>query len=135
MTKTKTHAWNYSSNDCIIPCPIIQVDILNPDDEDLKSSATFLLDSGADITWIKKEIFDILELIIDDEERLLLVGGKEVQCPKCSLIIEIPELNIREELSVVIDEENADNLLGRDFLNKFGVYLNGPELEFSITTY
>jgi hypothetical protein len=132
MTDSNTHTWNYSEEEFAIPGPIIQLDILNSDNKGQKSSADFILDSGSDITWIKKEIFDILELIIDGEDTLLLPGGKKVTCPKCSITLEIPELNISEDLSVVIDEENADNLLGRDFLNKFGIYLDGPKLEFSI---
>lgn len=111
--------------------PFIHVNICNPDDRDLNSSATFLLDSGADITYIKKEIFDILELIIEGDVEVEGID-ESIECQTCYLTIEVSQLNISERLEVAIDVTDQNNLLGRDFLNKFGIYLDGPALEYTI---
>ena len=86
MTEKTSYTWAYSTEDCITPGPFIKVNIYNDLKDDLKSSAIFIMDSGAEATLIKKEIFEILELTIAGDSYLEVAGGKEITCLTCYLL-------------------------------------------------
>lgn len=116
--------------------PVINATIINSQKEGLLTSDFFLLDSGADISLITDEVFSILELITLDtislnsfEDSNSMNPPKEY--PLTEIMLEIPELKFRESIKVVA-VDGRDNILGRDFMNKFEIFLDGINEEFTI---
>lgn len=130
------YSQEYSTdNICNIPGPVIELTIYNSSEENLITKDIFLIDSGADITVIREQIFDVLDLDICGEVSLLGIGNSEDEessYQTCFVDIEIPQMNFKQRTEVAINRINNDNLLGRDFLSNLKVFLDGPEQKFSI---
>jgi hypothetical protein len=128
---------NYSTDDNItsIPGPLIEVTIANFFNESLITKDVFLIDSGADKTLIRKQIFEVLDLEIYGEVMLRCPTDKETDenlRQTCLIFLEIPQIKMKERFEVVINTDNEENLLGRDFLNYIKLLLDGPNQQFTI---
>lgn len=122
------HNWQYTSQGFFSPAPVIQINVYN-----IKSgkddTIDFLIDSGADISLIKKDIFTNLGLIkIDEVEFEVADSDEEENEPKKRDVTELgfksPELNLTGKLEIAVGKGGETNLLGRDFLNSFHIILN-----------
>lgn len=130
------YSQDYSTDDiCSIPGPLLELTISNCFKENLITKDLFLIDSGADMTVIREQIFDVLDLDICGEVSLLGVGDsedEEISYQTCFIDIEIPQIKLKQRTEVAINRINNDNLFGRDFLKYLKVFLDGPEQKFSI---
>lgn len=124
----------YSSENCFNPVPQLELLIANSYDSNLITKDTFIVDTGADITLIKKQIFEMLELKIKGDIPIEYADGRVSYNPWSYVYIELSPLNIKERLKAIIQDTDSDNLLGRNFLNKYRVLLDGPNHEFTIST-
>jgi hypothetical protein len=117
-----------------IPAALIELKISNVD-KDLSTIDIFMIDSGADITCIRKQIFDILELEIISEEPIQGFGdGDDVTLfPSSYVCLEIPQLKIKKFFPVIIDYRDQDNILGRDFLKFLKTILDGPKSKYILS--
>lgn len=131
---SKEHTWVYSSHYCTIPGAFIEITVKNSDQPGLISKAIFLIDTGAEINFIRKEVFEMLKLVFTGDDNVSLGGTVDITRNKSYLGIEIPELGIQEKLDVIVweENENGDNVLGRQFLNKFLICFDGIKQGFTI---
>jgi predicted aspartyl protease len=114
------------------PAPVIKLGIASPISPSFLTEA-FLVDSGADMTSIKREIFDILKLEYAGYVKVGGVVGKPEIRQTAVVRIETP-LRTVELAEVIVDPNAQENLLGRDIINKWKVLLDGPEQKFSIVS-
>ena len=113
--------------------PLIEITIKNSADKTFNQAAIFLIDSGSDLIVIKKDLYDSLNLKrAGDDLTTIYAGGQREKNEWSYVDLEISRLNIEKELLQVISTKASFNLLGRNFLNKFCIVLNGLKLEYTI---
>ena len=128
---TKAHTVPYISNyDYGVPFPAIILKIVNPKTQ-AAITDVFLVDSGADISSIKQEIIDELDL----EYGGIMLGstatGKDDVRFTATVRIETP-WQAYEPVKVIVEPGTDENLLGRNLINKWKVTLDGPNQQMTI---
>ena len=123
------YTWQYTTVGFHLPAPVLRINISNIADQNLNSSEDFLIDSGSDISFIRKELFSTLRLgIVDDVEFEVAdtePGENKIKKRDVTEVkIGIPEINVDGTIQLAIGERGETNLLGRDFLDSFEVLLN-----------
>lgn len=118
----------YTSEGFHFPAPVLRINIYNVSTGKDRFEE-FLIDSGSDITLIKKDIFSGLELIKIDEIEFEVADTNENEDESkvrdlTELGINIPGVNLKGTMQVAVGKRGETNLLGRDFLNKFHVTLD-----------
>jgi len=133
MELTQDYSRRHIISDNSEPGPILELTVTNFTDANLTTSDYFLIDTGADITLIREQIFTALELEISGEVFISGVsdkqGGKN-EAVTCYILLEIPDIEFKKRIEVVINEQNEDNILGRDILKYLELCLDGPKQKF-----
>jgi len=114
------------------PAPIIKLKVANPNTE-ATTDDDFLVDSGADITLLKKEIFEILDLHYSGSMHISGVLGVPEELPVSWIQVATP-LGTNEFIKVAITPVNDENILGRDVINRWRLLLDGPQEQLSFPT-
>lgn len=122
----------YSHVDSDDPFPEIEIGIFNFVSNQITKD-NFLIDSGSSTTCINERIFDILDLQYHRTLPTEYADGTEMDQPTCLVDLELPQINFKElQLEVIIHQEDAENLLGRDILGKLSLFLYGRKRMFKI---
>lgn len=122
--------FKYDSNYNGPPVPVIKLKVSNPGTHSIAED-TFLVDSGADMSSIKKEIFDILDLQYSSSTKVSGPTGREDK--RFTAVVRLgSSLGINELIEVIIEPNTDENLLGRDLINKWKVLLDGPKQQMVI---
>jgi len=122
--------FKYDSNYNGPPVPVIKLKISNPGTQSITEDI-FLVDCGADMTSIKKEIFDILDLHYSSYTTVSSATGQEDKRFIAIVQIQTP-FGFNEPIEVIIEPKTNENLLGRDLINKWKVLLDGPKQQMTI---
>ena len=112
------------------PLPVITLNIVNPRTH-FAISDMFIIDSGADISSIKQELFDLLDLERIGPLEVISATGQHDQRFTSAVRIETP-LGNYEPVKVVVEPDTDENLLGRDLINQWKVILDGPNQQMTI---
>lgn len=112
------------------PAPTIRLKIANPSTQAVTDDI-FLVDSGADITLLKKEIFDVLDLEYFGSRRVGGVMGPPQEWPVSWVKVETP-FQTNELIKITIKPTSDENILGRDVINRWRLLLDGPKRQLTI---
>lgn len=109
---------------------LLEIKLSNIKDQELTDKITFKIDTGADQTTIHRKTLEDLKLgvIQDPNLKVFVSGSSEPQegWDYSSLLLEIPQLKIKEELLVLVSPTHDDlHLLGRDILIKCNALFYG----------
>lgn len=122
----------YSHVDPDDPIPEIEIGIFNFVSNQITKD-NFTIDSGSSITCINERIFDILDLQYHRTVSIQYADGTEMDQYTCLVDLELPQINFKElKLEVILHQQDAENLLGRDILNKLSLFLYGRKRMFKI---
>jgi len=111
------------------PAPMLNLAISNPITQSITIEA-FLVDSGADITCLKEELFEKLSL--EYCAYLKVRGATGEQILRIAAVILQNPFGNDELIDVIISPALRINLLGRDLINKWKVTLDGPNQQMTI---
>lgn len=109
------------------PAPMVNVTLCGVDGSPLSMDVAAQLDTGADRTVVPWEPVQRLGASLRRTIMLSGYAGEIVEVATALLDIRLHDLPaVRVE--VAVDHRIAEVLLGRDFLNRFRIVLDGPEL-------
>lgn len=109
------------------PAPMVTVTLCGVDGSPLSMDVAAQLDTGADRTVVPWEPVQRLGASLRRTIMLSGYAGEIVEVATALLDIRLHDLPaVRVE--VAVDHRIAEVLLGRDFLNRFRIVLDGPEL-------
>jgi predicted aspartyl protease len=111
------------------PAPMLNLAFANPFTQAI-TTEVFLIDSGADITCLKEELFDKLSLEYCSYIKVRGATGEQV-VRTAAIILHSP-FGKDELIEVIISPALRINLLGRDLVNKWKVTLDGPNQQMTI---
>jgi hypothetical protein len=117
---------SYTTLSSRIPdAPILRIKVINPT-LSIEKRPRAIIDSGADITAIPKEIIDDLKLEKSGYENIGDVGNK----PTYNVKIRFKTFEFEKDVT-----ENSDSFvwLGRDIINELNVLLEGKNKQFEIS--
>lgn len=121
--------WSYDQS-IEPPAPFLDVLVHHPRSPERSRRVPAKLDTGADLSAIPQTVADELELLA---ARTILAetydGWYSGKCRTYFITLEAAQARFRLEV-ILIPEKYA--LLGRDVLNHFYAYLNGPDLTFDL---
>ncbi|MAT96817.1 MAG: hypothetical protein CL608_06710 [Anaerolineaceae bacterium] len=120
----------YDANLFDPPAPLAQVVLRSPENTGDLSSASMLLDSGADVTLIPSASANQLDLTTDPNGVYELMGFDGSRTFASAVHLEMIFLNkIFRGRFLLIDQEWG--VIGRDILNLVSLSLDGPNLVWS----
>lgn len=114
----------------IPPIPVISLQLRKQGDQNT-TTEVFIVDSGADITSIKKEIFELLELEYNSSTKISDAAGQDYKRLTALVQIETP-FGESKDIEVIVEPDTDENLLGRDLINNWKVTLDGPNQQMTI---
>lgn len=88
------------------------------------TTAIFLIDSGADLSMIDKEVFDILDLEYCGDVNVAGINDRSYQRLFVSRIKLESKFGMNKILKVAVGQ-GGENILGRDILNDWKITLDG----------
>ncbi len=114
------------------PAPVVQVTVRHIVQSQRRATVSALLDTGPDVTAIPSTLADKLQLYPFSRLVLEDVSGETRKVLTYGVRMTIGELTVPrlEVIQTGLDQV----ILGRDVLNQLYVFLNGPELSFSLST-
>jgi hypothetical protein len=122
--------WAYNRNEHP-PFPVLDITLYHPEDSTRTIHIAGKLDTGADISALPATVIEQLGLPVTS--KLLVEGydGNPATVSAYGVVLEIAA--VRFSVQEVLAIPAANGLLGRDVLNSFYVYLNGPDLTFDLS--
>ncbi len=105
------------------PAPVLNLAIANPFTQST-TTELFLVDSGADVTCLKEELFEKLPLEYCSYIKVRGATGEQV-VRTAAIILQNPFGN-DELIEVIISPALRINLLGRDLINKWKLLSTAP---------
>jgi len=121
--------WLYDQN-VEPPAPFLDVLVRHPRSSERSRRVPTKLDTGADLSAIPQAIADELELLAARTILAETYDGTRATVKTYFITLEAVQARFRRLEVILIPEEYA--LLGRDVLNHFYAYLNGPDLTFDL---
>jgi hypothetical protein len=115
------------------PAPVLSIEAFVPDGPERRRLLDAKLDTAADISAIPSTLVDELDLEAVSE---VLVSGYDGQVELVRTYVvglELPEARVRRIEAILMPEPYV--LLGRDVLNHFYIYLQGPDLAFEMDVH
>ncbi|HEY4688143.1 MAG TPA: hypothetical protein VIK33_02440 [Anaerolineae bacterium] len=112
------------------PAPALTIDIFVPDNANQRDTILAKLDTAADISAIPLDLLKAWRLEPESEIVISGIDAAPTTVRTYTVGIELPDARIRRSEVIPIAEDYA--LIGRDILNHFYIYLNGPDLTFEI---
>ena len=121
---------NYRPKGDLPKIPMIRVIVKSVDDH-AKRESQFVIDSGADLTLISRDLFGKLGITRKGERPLGDAKGKTTMTDWCLIKIELPQLVFEKRIEAFVTESDT-NFLGRDVINAFCMVLNGKQNLYKI---
>ncbi len=112
------------------PVPFLDILIGHPRLSESSRRVSARLDTGADLSAIPQVVADELELLATRTILAESYDGSRTNVRTYFVTLEIARARFRRLEVILIPEDYA--LLGRDILNHFYTYLNGPDLTFDL---
>ena len=115
------------SDDYSPPAPVLNITLAVPDQAPRVGPYSALIDTGADGTFIPTAILERLTLsVIYTTIARVHIGGSRQQVSVYELDI-LFDTNRLPNVEVVADDWGNEIILGRNFLNKLRLHLDGPK--------
>jgi predicted aspartyl protease len=121
----------YKTDGFNLPAPVLEVSLSLPMTSGDIIKVPALLDSGADMTVIPRNVVQQLQLKYVDE--ILAVGFDGIVKKTFVYSTKIIFDKLGDFIIRVITSENDHALIGRDILNRWSVFLRGREKVFEIS--
>lgn len=112
------------------PAPFLNLVVIHPTTSE-RLALTAKLDTAADISAISRNLVSTLGLIETSPIAVEGYDGLIVQIPTYIIVLELPQMIIRNLRVIAIPEDYM--LLGRDVLNLLYTKLNGPDKTFDVS--
>ena len=109
----------------IPPIPCLQIELGVPDEDTLTDSLTGIIDTGADGTIIPVNYLEQIKAKNVDEALISSHWGEWRQVMLYMVDVKVESIVI-PGLYVVGDDQGNEIILGRNFLNRLELLLNGP---------
>lgn len=110
------------------PAPVLMIDLALRDQSPLLREITALVDSGADMTIIPTDLIEELDApqLYSARMRAFATGSiRPVSIHQVDIIVNNSRI---PSVEVISDDLGDQVILGRNFLNKFRMILDGPNL-------
>lgn len=108
------------------PVPALRVRLYSPVTDKFTDEELAIMDTGSDATMVP---LHFLRTIAAEETApgwLITITGERQAVALYFVDIQLDEA-VAPGLRVIADEEGQDIVLGRDFLNRFPIFLDGPQ--------
>ncbi|MCB0082944.1 MAG: retroviral-like aspartic protease family protein [Caldilineaceae bacterium] len=109
------------------PMPALTITIFCPGESLRTGPLTAIVDTGADGSMIPQSLLDQVEAPFVDDARISSHWGEWRNVQIFTVDVEVNGYRF-PAIEVVGDEEGSEIILGRSFLNKLHLSLNGPAL-------
>ncbi len=112
------------------PAPILEIQVENPFQKELRRTASAVLDIGSDITAIPQFLLRALKL--KDSSKVSMTGIDGMTLQHNAYLVNLTVEGFPFERLEVIDWRGDEVLLGRDVLNEFEITLDGKNRQFEM---
>lgn len=119
----------YDSDEFDPPAPVAFVTLRNPDTRSGLDNVLMLIDSGADVTLIPKEVASQLGIVAATEAQYALEGFDGTQSVALAVRAELKFLRRTFRGQFLLTDKSI-GVIGRNVLNSLRLVLDGPRLSW-----